>query len=361
MKIADILMAIESFAPLGLALSWDNVGLLIGQRDWEISKVLVTLDVSPNAIEKAIDTGCNLVLSHHPLVFRPMKSVTDPLLIRLIQHNIAVISLHTNLDVARLSVNHILAKALGMKVVDTLTAETGAKAYHIAVNTPAKSVESICQAAWQAGAGNIGNYSQCVKSYPIKGHFHPESGAKPVLEIPSGEWADEVSLQFSCDSFCLSTVLAAIRQEHPYETPALDHYPVENANPAYGLGLICSFDKDHTLLELKEIVKTRLNCPQLKLWQADKYGDTIVKRIAICGGSGGSVLSAAERLADVFISGDISYHSFLESRIPIIDAGHFYTEYPVLEFLSAKMQELNLKSSVLPMAEHEYAKRMLIG
>lgn len=194
----------------------------------------------------------------------------------------------------------------------------------------------------------------------MQGHFSAESGAKLYLKHSKGAWAEETALQFSCDSFCLSHVLTAIKQAHPYETPALDHYVVENPNPAYGLGLICAYDTDHSLSEVAEMVKTRLNCKQLKLWTAGKKQDTLIKRIAICGGSGVSVLAAAEAKAELFISGDISYHSFLESRIPIIDAGHFYSEYPVLNFLEAKMQELELDSETMPMAEHEYAQRMLI-
>ncbi|MDY0152648.1 MAG: Nif3-like dinuclear metal center hexameric protein [Candidatus Cloacimonas sp.] len=360
MKISELLSAIERFAPLGLALSWDNVGLLLGEGDWDVTKVLVTLDVTPNVVEKAIKSGCQLILSHHPLIFRPLKSITDPLLIKLLQHQIAVISLHTNLDVAHTSVNHLLAKQLKMNVLDTLSAETGGKHYHITVSSPVHAAQKICAAAWNAGAGKIGNYANCAKSYLVQGHFSAESGAKPYLKHSEGAWAEETALQFSCDSFCLPQVLAAIRKAHPYETPALDHYVVENPNPAYGLGLICAYDTDHSLHDIAEMVRTRLNCKQLKLWIAGKKQDTLIKRIALCGGSGASVLAAATAKAELFISGDISYHSFLESRIPIIDAGHFYTEYPVLNFLDAKMQELKLDSEIMPMAEHEYAQGMLI-
>lgn len=360
MKVSEILAKIEDFAPLGLAMNWDNVGLLLGNRNWEVKRALISLDVCPQTVEKAISTGCNLILSHHPLFLRPLKTLTDPLLLSLVQHNIAVISLHTNLDTAKRSVNHLLAEKLGLEVLEKLSPECGAKNYSIFVAVPENFVDKVCNAAWNAGAGKIGNYQHCASSHPVQGCFKPEAGARPFTEISEGVWTAETRLNFACDSFTLSAVLEAIRKAHPYESPALDFFPVENTNPSYGLGLICKYARDYSLSELAEMVKERLNSPQVKLWTAGKSSHTKISRIAICGGSGHSFLAAAEAKAELFITGDISYHSFLESRIPIIDAGHFYTEYPVLEYLEAKMQELGIESSVLPMAEHSYSQGMQV-
>jgi len=261
------MLHIESFAPLCLALEWDNVGLLIGQGDWEANKVYICLDVTPNAVEAAMEAGCKLILSHHPLIFTALKSINDPLVIKLIQHKIAVICLHTNLDVAAYSVNHALADALGLEVMGKLSDENGSESY----------------------------------------------------------------------------------------------YPVENTNPANDLGLLCSPPQDLTLRQLAQLVESKLLCPQLKLWTAGKGLNEPIQRIAICGGSGGSLLALAQAKADVYISGDISYHTYLDSSIPIIDAGHYYTEYPILHFLAKKMDELQLDSRIMQINEHEYALNMRLG
>jgi len=361
MKIQEVMQHIESFAPLGLALSWDNVGLLVGQQDWEVEQVYICLDVTPNAVEKAIEAGCQLILSHHPLIFKVLKNINNPLLIRLIQHKIAVICLHTNLDVAAYSVNHALADALGLEVTGTLSDESGAQNHHLVVHCPAEYADKIAEAAWKAGAGRIGNYSNCGTRHEVQGYFSAGSQAKPFLDLPSGSYTKEVALEFMCDSFNLRGVIAAIRAVHPYETPAYYHFPVENSNPAYGLGLLCSHPQGVSLHQLEQIVMEKLQCPHLKIWTAGKEMGSIAQRIAICGGSGGFQLSAESAKADVFISGDITYHSFLDSRIPIFDAGHYYNVYPVLQFLAEMMSELNLKSQIMPMREHEYTLNMRLS
>ncbi|MDD2228023.1 MAG: Nif3-like dinuclear metal center hexameric protein [Candidatus Cloacimonetes bacterium] len=337
MKVSQVLEHIEHFAPLGLALSWDNVGLLLGDKNWEVSKALICLDVTPNAVDVAINSKCDIIISHHPLIFRPLKSIVNPLYIKLIQQQIAVICLHTNLDVAKVSVNHILAKRLGLEVLYSLSEESGATSHHIQTYCPPDAAERICEAALKAVAGG------CQSS---------------VCTVHNAEGITETSLEFSCDSFSLSGVLHAIRFAHPYETPLIIHHPLESRNPAFGLGLVCRYPESHSLAEIALVVKQQLACPQIKLWLAGKKPEDKIDRIAICGGSGASLLSAANAKAQLFISGDISYHNFLDSHIPIIDAGHFYTEYPVLDFLSEQLNALALPNKIMPMQEHEYAINM---
>ena len=222
---------------------WDN-GLLLGDRDATVNKALVTLDVTPNAVDKAIERGCDLIVSHHPLIFRPLKSLTDPLLLKLAARGIAVICLHTNLDVAPYGVNHALADALGLQVTGRLSPETGNRWQHISVTVPPAKAEDVARAAFAAGAGRIGNYGSCSTRHPITGTFLPGQGARPQLEQPDAQGlsrVEEVELEFMADSLCLPQVLQAIRAAHPYETPALYHFPVANANPAYGLGLLGEF------------------------------------------------------------------------------------------------------------------------
>jgi dinuclear metal center YbgI/SA1388 family protein len=356
MKIAEILRQMDSIAPLGLALSWDNVGLLIGQTDWEANKALITLDVTPQAVSEAIQTDCRLIVSHHPLIFKPIKSINNPLYIKLIQHGIAVICLHTNLDVAARNVNHLLAEKLGLQLIEPLSTETGSTSHNITVYCPPEATERIRQAAWQAGAGRYGDYSNCASQSEVTGYFSPGSSSQPYCNGTTG--CPELALQFVCDSMYLGAVISAIASAHPYETPLITHHPLQSVNPAYGLGLVGSFGEELSLGDIAEIVKVNLNCPQLKLWLAGHGEEHKVTRIAVCGGSGASVLGIAERKAELFISGDIGYHSFLDSRIPIIDAGHFYTEYPVLCYIEEQLTSLGIACSVLDMSAHEYSRNM---
>lgn len=353
MKVAQVLAHIETFAPLGLALSWDNVGLLIGERDWEVSKAFICLDVSPNAVEEAIRNGCDLILSHHPLIFRPIKGINNPLYLKLIMNHIAVICLHTNLDVAQHSVNHVLAEKLELYVVDTLSSESGAKYHSITVYTPPQASASICEAAWAAGAGRIGDFHHCSDSHPVEGSY--QAGSKQMEATTN---AQETALHFMCDSMFLAGVLRAISSVHPYTTPLIIQHPVENVNPAYGLGLVGEYPQAISIAELTRKVRRNLSCPQLKLWLAGHAPEHKVQRIAICGGSGGSLLSQACAKAELFISGDISYHSFLDSSIPLIDAGHFYTEYPVLTYLHEQLAKIALPALVMDMAAHEYSQNL---
>ncbi len=356
MKIHEIMRSIDNFAPTTLAMNWDNVGLMVGQRDWEVSKVYVTLDVTPTAVEEAISKGCQLILSHHPLIFKAQKSITDPLLIKLIQNSIAVISLHTNFDVAEDSVNHALAQALGFTVIDRLTEESGAGYQHLVVYCPVGHEDRISEAAWNAGAGKIGSYHNCAIKHEVTGYFSVEERSNPFVRKPEGSSVQETALEFMCDSFKLHSVLKAIKIAHPYETPALYHFPVSNSNPAYGLGLVCKPEQESGLHELATRVKERLGCPHTKLWTAGKDLDTPIRKIAICGGSGGTLLAAASAKAELFISGDITYHTFLDSRIPIIDVGHFYTEYPALHKLGAFIKGIGLAAEIMQPEKHEYSR-----
>ena len=359
MLIKDLLNHIETFAPLALALDWDNVGLLLGDRAATVNKALVTLDVTPTAVDKAIERGCDLIVSHHPLIFRPLKSLTDPLLLKLAARGIAVICLHTNLDVAPYGVNHALADALGLQVTGRLSLETGNRWQHISVTVPPAKAEDVARAAFAAGAGRIGNYGSCSTRHPITGTFLPGQGAHPQLEQPDPQGlsrVEEVELEFMADSLCLPQVLQAIRAAHPYETPALYHFPVANANPAYGLGLLGEFVPRLSLGEIRELVSDKLDCPAPRIWTAGLDLAAPVGTVAICGGSGGSLLNDAQRQAELFISGDLSYHSLLDSRIPLIDAGHFHTEYPVLGYLQKQLRSQGLEAVILPREEHEYSR-----
>ena len=357
MLIHELMAYIESFAPLSLALPWDNCGLLVGDATRPVRRVLISLDLTPNAVKEAIALGADLILTHHPLIFKPLKNITDPLLLKLARQGMAVICLHTNLDVARYSVNHALADALGLKVQGHLSPESGEQWQHLSVTVPPENADAVARAAFAAGAGRVGNYASCSTRHPISGTFQPLPGADPYVHDPDPNGitaVEEQELEFMVDKAVLPAVVKAIHAAHPYETPLLYYYPVESTNPAYGLGLICSYKEKHSIEELAQRVGSTLHCPQVRIWTAGYPLDTKVETLAICGGAGNSILPQAQRKAGLVITGDITYHSMLECSIPILDAGHFYTEYPVLDYLERQLAAISLPCTVLPPEKHEY-------
>ncbi len=353
MRIIDILKEIESFAPLALAFSWDNSGLQLGDLHGEISKVLLCLDVDDNAINKAISWGAELIVSHHPLIFRAIKQITDPDLLKLIEHKIAVISLHTNLDLAPGGVNHVLAQTLGLSPFDYLSHETGDTWHRFSLTVPADYLEQVRQAVFAAGAGLIGLYDSCSQSHAVRGTFQPLEGSEPFIKSEALAFVDEFELEFMVDESRLTDVVQAIRSSHPYQTPAFYHHPVSQQNPAYGLGLVCKNDAGLKLLDLKKLCQDKLHNPAPRLYLSGKDDGFVPQKIALCGGSGASLISVASRKADLFISGDFGYHQILESKIPLIDAGHFFTEYPVLASLAKHIQSMGLHAQVLEMIDHK--------
>lgn len=351
----------NKLAPKGLAMNWDNVGLQVGAPDWQTDKVLLTLDVTSSVVEYAIKHKYDLILSHHPFIFKPISAVTRPELLTLIEHRIAVIALHTNLDVVPQGVNHALAEALGLKVKGYLSSETGAKWYHGSVTVPPLYADRLMEAIHTAGAGRIGFYDSCSTKHEVCGTFRPLQGSNPLLgEHGKSEKVDEIELEFMVDSFNLNAVKQAIASAHPYETPAVYFVETEDANPAYGLGLICELNKAVSLTDFAKTVKTRLQAPFVQLWTAGKDESMKVKTIAICGGAGGSLINTAIGKADVFVTGDINYHAMLDSRIPLINAGHFYTEFPVLKLLQKLLQAEQIDTSIFPLKKHEVNHNLLV-
>lgn len=248
MTIACVLEHLERYAPLALAQSWDNVGLLIGEPKRHVNKVLITLDATANAVAYAIENDFDLMLSHHPLIFRPLSKITNPVILNMIESRISLISMHTNFDAALGGVNHALAESLELQV--------------------------------QKSLGD------------------PEAG---------------------------------------------------------DIGLICSYASPKSLGEIADFVKIKLQAPAIKLWTAGLGTSSEISRIALCGGSGGSVLDMATLHADLLITGEISYHSFLDSKIPVIDAGHFNTEYPALSALQKSLEAIGVQSEILARSLHEWS------
>ncbi len=359
--VKDIAAIVHRFAPPALAYEWDNPGLQVGDWSQEVTKILVALDVTPSALDYALEIGANMIISHHPLIFRKIRNITDPFLLDLIRNNIAVLSAHTNLDVTIDGVNHELAKTLGIGNLKYISNESGAGYFHIAVYVPEDNLELLAEAVYKTGAGRIGEYRDCGTQHPVKGRFEPLTGANPTIgEIGRKETVREMKFEFFADSTNLNAAISAMKSVHPYEEPIFAIYPQHQSSPNYGLGLIGTLDSPMSLSDFAQYVKGCLHAPFVRLWDAGKSHQTPISKVALCGGSGSSLLGKASGKADVFISGDFTYHTLLDSRMPIIDAGHFYTEFPSLQIIKKILTHCEVDIEILALENHEGSRLLSV-
>ncbi len=354
--IKDILRKLNALAPTAIAYSWDNVGLMLGSPDWEVKKILLTLDVTENAINKAIEIGADLILAHHPFIFRPVKSITDPRHIKLIEKRIGVISIHTNLDLVHGGVNTALAEILGLSDWEPLSTESGTEWLKFEMSIPETHLAQMLKALAEAGAGKVGAYDMCSTTWDSEVRFRPQANSNPFSGETGIVAQDKVKrLSFMAESFHRFAIETTIKQVHPYEEPGYTITKVENPSPSYKLGLIGKLKTPLEMSEFAEFVKSKLQAPSVKLWPANNSDGSMIKTVAICGGSGTSVLGKAIGKADILVTADLTYHTILDSPIPLIDAGHLYTEYPVLKNLESYLADDSLKFEYLPLDEHEYS------
>ena len=344
MKISEIQDILEAWAPREIAWEDDNVGLQIGSPSTEVERVLVALEISPDVIDEAKRKRIDLIITHHPLLFKPLKSVTDStdtgtFTYRLIRSDIAVYSAHTNLDFTRGGVSFALAEQLGLSEVDFLHRTSGF-VKKISVFVPPEHVDAVAKEMANAGAGVIGDYEKCSFRVDGTGTFQPQKGASPYVgTVGNFEKVPEVRLEMIVPSWRVPAVVARIIQVHPYEEVAYDVYPLENQPHDYGAGAIGSLKVTTTLRQYLGRIKNALGAQHLRF-----TGDPAsrVQRVAVCGGAGGSLLSAAiEAKADLFVTADVKYHTFQEARdkIALVDAGHYETERPVLDVVAKRLQE----------------------
>jgi dinuclear metal center YbgI/SA1388 family protein len=360
MTVSDFIKIIHDFASPALAYDWDNVGFLLGDAALPVKKVLLCLDITNDSVDYAVKNDADLIISHHPMIFKPIKKITNPLFLKLIKNDIAVISAHTNLDITKGGVNHRLAELLQLSELEILSSSTGSDHYQVAVYVPASHLQIVKKAVFDAGAGKFGNYSHCCAEFEGNGQFKPLEGSDPFQgKQDKLENISEVKLEFFTESFYLPKVLSAMHKAHPYETPVYAVYPQKQDSPNFGLGLIGSLPQPVSISSFAHQAKHILKSPRLNLWLADKKPDADISRIAVCGGSGGSLISLASNRCDLFLSGEFGYHNMMDSPLPLIEAGHFHTEYPVLQVIKQLIDSPQLEVEIMPLTLHETTARML--
>lgn len=344
MQIAEIIRVLEDWAPLVYQESYDNSKLLFGQKDRELNQVLVSLDVTEAIVDEALRKGAQMIISHHPLIFGGLKSLTgkndaERALIKAIQNNIAIYALHTNLDNVASGVNAEIGRRLGIDSPRILAPRDGILK-KLVVFVPHDSVRSLSEALWAAGAGNIGNYDQCSFRSEGKGTFRASANANPTKgDVGSLHEEAEFRLELLVEEAKLAAVLNAMQLNHPYEEVAYEIYAIENAHQEIGSGMYGDLPKAIPSEQLlKQIKQTFGGVVRYTRPQKEE-----IKRIAWCGGSGSFLLSRAEAIgADLFLSSDFKYHQFFEAdnQILIADIGHYeneqYTIGLIAEYLRKK-------------------------
>lgn len=344
--IKKVMAAMEAWAPRDLAESWDNVGLLVGNPNEITEGVLTALDVTEENVRYAIEHQIGLIVAHHPLIFKPLKSLTagtlqTDLLALLQRHRIAVYAAHTNLDIAAGGVNDNLAALLGLQNVRGL-AKTGlAPAYKLAVYVPGTHADVVRKALGDAGAGFVGRYSHCSFAVTGEGRFRPEAGTNPYIgTVGNDELVREERIETIVPQDLLQPVLNAMLAVHPYEEVAYDVYPLHNGGQAHWLGRIGELPQALTLPQALAHIRRALAIPVLRYAgeRADK-----VRTIAFCSGAGMEFWrDALNKGADLYLTGDVKYHEVQEAvaaGLIIADGHHYYTEQHIATAIATYLRK----------------------
>ncbi len=331
---------IEKLAPKTLAEDWDNVGLQVGDPRADIKKILVSLDLTEEVLQEAIKEKANMIITHHPFIFKSLKNIrmdlsTGNLIKQLIQKEINLYAAHTNLDITENGLNDMLAEKLSLQHIEVLSTMGQEKLFKIVVFVPKGHEDQIKDVMGKQGAGWIGNYSHCTFQAPGTGTFKPLEGTNPFIgSMGKIEKVEESRVETIVTQKILSKTLNAIIKAHPYEEVAYDIYPLENQGKVYGLGRIGIYEQPMAYDEFLNLLKAILNIEHLRTAGAKKES---IKKVALCTGSGAEYIHRAAMLGvDVFITGDLKYHEAQQAKslgISVIDAGHFATEIIVMEGL----------------------------
>ncbi|MDH8701800.1 dinuclear metal center YbgI/SA1388 family protein [Dysgonomonadaceae bacterium PH5-43] len=331
MKIAQIIGAIEEFAPIALQDDFDNSGVQVGDVSQKTRGVLVCLDVTEDVIDEAIELECNLIISHHPLLFHPIKKLTgktyiERCIMKACKHDIVIYSAHTNLDNAWGGVNFYLAEKIGLQNVRVLKPQNN-NLLKLVTFVPSEYANTVRNTLFNAGAGHIGNYNSCSFNVSGQGTFKAEENANPFVgEINELHIEEETRIELVLPIYNKESVTRALLAIHPYEEPAYDFYPIDNDWQRVGSGvvgeLLIEENEEEFLQRMKSIFQ--LDC----IKHSQLTGKTI-REVAICGGSGAFLIKDAIAYgADVFLTGEAKYNDYynVENNILLAVLGHYETE-----------------------------------
>lgn len=341
-RISEVSAYLHQWAPASLAESYDNVGLLVGNPSAFVTNILVSLDCTEEVVEEAIQRDCNLIISHHPIVFGGLKKLTGQNYIsrtveKAIKNDIGLVAVHTNLDNVHTGVNRRIADFLGLVNGRVLRPAQG-KLLKITWFTPKEHHIEVLRKVNEAGAGQIGNYSDCSFSSTGIGRFRPNQYSVPTFGT-AGKWeeVEEVKSEVVCPDYLISAVLQALFAAHPYEEVAYYVQKIENEHQEIGSGWFGVLPRDASWESFSKLLKEKF---KLIGFRHTKVLKDKIRYVALCGGAGHFLLSDAIKAgADVFITADIKYHQFFDAdgKITLIDMGHFESEQFTSDLIIEKL------------------------
>ncbi len=344
MKIKEITSYLEEIAPLSYQESYDNAGLIVGDGNAEVTGILVCLDSTEEIIEEAIQKNCNLVVAHHPIVFEGLKKITgknyvERTVIKAIKNDIAIYAIHTNLDNVIEGVNGKIAEILELQKTRVLAPKTGLLKKLITF-VPYEAKEQVLQTLFKAGAGNIGEYSECSYATEGKGTYLPSENSNPYKGKKGERHTEpEYKIEVLYTKEKEGKILKALFQAHPYEEVAYDLIQLTNTSSLIGAGIIGELKEEVDALTFLKELKVKMNTSCIR---HTALLDKKIKKVALCGGAGSFLLKEAKsQQADIFITGDFKYHEFFdtENQIIIADIGHFESEQFTIEHLASLLKE----------------------
>lgn len=344
MKIKEIIQFLETIAPLSLQENYDNAGLIVGNMESECSGIITSLDVIEEVINEAIEKKCNLVVGHHPIIFKGLKKLNgknyvERTIIRAIKNDIAIYAIHTNLDNVLEGVNNKISEKLQLQNCKVLLPREGILE-KLVTFSPIKNAEEVRNALFGAGAGSIGNYDQCSFNVEGTGTFRALDGSDPYVgEKGKQHHENEVRIEVVFPSHLEQKITEALKEAHPYEEVAFYIQSLKNTRDNVGSGLVGELPAAMGENELMAILKSEFH---LEVIRHTEFLNKLVNKIAVCGGSGFFLLpSAIAAGAQVFITGDVKYHEFFDAgkRILLADIGHYESEQFTIDLLTEFLQK----------------------
>ncbi|MPQ45935.1 Nif3-like dinuclear metal center hexameric protein [Marinifilum sp. N1E240] len=331
MRIRDIVSSIEQIAPMSYQESYDNSGLIVGDYNQEVSGVVICLDVIESVVEEAIQLGANMIIAHHPIVFKGLKrfngnNYVERTVMLAIKNDIAIYAAHTNIDSVRGGVSEKICDLIGLKNKKILS-PVSEDLKKLVTFVPVDHADKVREALFIAGAGNIGNYDACSYSTEGIGTFRGGEDAKPFVG-EKGEVHQEIEVRFETifPKHLKGKIIGALLDHHPYEEVAYDIYALENNNSQAGLGMIGELETPENSVDFLKRIKEIFRSGCVRHTEIVKKE---VKKVAVCGGSGSFLLhKAMSAKADIFVTGDFKYHEFFdaEGKLIIADIGHYESE-----------------------------------
>jgi dinuclear metal center YbgI/SA1388 family protein len=342
MKMAEVIQFLDGIADPALQESYDNCGLLTGQKNWECKGILCTLDATEEVIKDAIDKSCNLVVAHHPIIFKGLKKINgknyvERTIINAIKNDVAIYAVHTSLDNMINGVSGKMAALLDLKNISVLSPKENSLRKLFSF-VPVEHAEKLRTAIFEAGGGHIGNYSECSFSALGKGTFKAGEGTNPFVgKQGQRHEEDEVRVEMIYPHWLEQKILEAMKKNHPYEEVAYDIISLDNEYSSVGSGVIGDMEKPMDEKAFLEKIKTIFKIPAIR--HAELTGHPI-KRVALCGGAGSFLITKAlMKGADAYVTADIKYHEFFdaEKRMLLCDIGHYESEQFTIDLLHEKM------------------------